>query len=83
MGALIIEPKPAHQGYSRTPAAKAKVYESSIRQADGSPLLTLAVFGDHVPFGVEGLRMDRRQVAALRDALDDWLLGDGIEDERA
>lgn len=83
MGALIIRPKPEHQGESRTPASNLKVYESSIRQADGAPLLTVYAFGDSVPFGGTGLRLDRRQVAALRDVLDDWLLGDGIEDERA
>jgi hypothetical protein len=83
MGALILTPKPEHQGQSRTPAARAKVYESSIRTAEGAPLLTLATFGDAVPGLVSGLRLDRRQVATLRDALDDWLLGDGIEDERA
>jgi hypothetical protein len=83
MGALIIAPKPEHQGQSRTPAARAKVYESSVRQEDGSPLLTLALFGDHVPFGVQGLRLDRRQVQRLTMALEDWLLGEGVEDERA
>ena len=83
MGALIIVPKPENQGQARTPAARAKVYESSVRTPEGAPLLTLATFGDHVPGLVSGLRLDRTQVRSLVHALEDWLLGDGIEDERA
>jgi hypothetical protein len=80
MGALIVKPKPEHQGNARTPAARLKVYESSM---PGERLLTVALFGDAVPGLVAGLRLDRRQAVALADALEDWLLGGTVEDAEA
>ena len=82
MGALIVAPKPEAQGNARLPASRLKVYRSSERTPDGQDLLTVCLFGDAVPGLTAGLRIDRRQARVLVNALEDFLLGDDIEDER-
>jgi hypothetical protein len=83
MGALIIEPQPEAQGQARLPASRLKVYRSSVRGPVNGDLLTVTLFGDTVPGLVAGLRLTRSQVVVLSNALDDFLAGDAIEDERA
>lgn len=83
MHVLTIAPKPEHQGWSRGPAVPVKVYPSSVTADDGGPLLSVAIRVPAGAVGVTGMRMDRAQAIALRDAIHGWIADGTIEGGRS
>jgi hypothetical protein len=61
---LTLEPEPAAN--SDRPMSRIHVYESSVDDADGKPLVSLATRGP-------GMRLSMMQAAELRDWLAEWL----------